>query len=37
MVVALCERREYKTLVEYPYDDLHNEVGFNLFVELILD
>ena len=27
MVVALCELKEYKTLVEYPYDDLHSDVS----------
>ena len=27
MVVALCDRKEYKTLVEYPYDDLQTDVS----------
>ena len=26
MVVALCDRREYKTLVEYSYDDMLDDV-----------
>ncbi|CAK8672372.1 unnamed protein product [Clavelina lepadiformis] len=26
LVVTLCERKEYKTLVEYPYDDLHEDL-----------
>ena len=26
MVVAVCERKDYKTLVEYPFNDLQGEV-----------